>query len=120
MQVYGDDVDECDLMVGNLAEKKIPGFAISETAFMIFLIMAPRRLEADRFYTEHFTEKVYGKIGFKWVNDTENMRQVLARNYPEIEKEIPPDLSAFSPYVPMPSPFESEEGQAHVTVQIQT
>lgn len=40
--VYGDDVDELDLMVGLMAEKKIKGFAISETAFIIFVIMASR------------------------------------------------------------------------------
>lgn len=40
--VYGDDVEELDLLVGLLAEKKIKGFAISETAFIIFLLMATR------------------------------------------------------------------------------
>lgn len=31
-EVYGDDVDLCDVLVGNLAEDKIDGFAIrSET-----------------------------------------------------------------------------------------
>jgi alpha-dioxygenase len=41
-QVYGDEVEELDLLVGLMAEKKIKGFAISETAFIIFLIMATR------------------------------------------------------------------------------
>lgn len=40
--VYGDDVEQLDLLVGMAAEKKIKGFAISETAFIIFLIMASR------------------------------------------------------------------------------
>lgn len=40
--VYNDDVEELDLLVGLLAETKIKGFAISETAFIIFLIMATR------------------------------------------------------------------------------
>ncbi|RYR56793.1 hypothetical protein Ahy_A05g022493 isoform C [Arachis hypogaea] len=40
--VYGDDVEELDLLVGLMAEKKIKGFAISETAFIIFLLMATR------------------------------------------------------------------------------
>nr|POE80696.1 alpha-dioxygenase 1 [Quercus suber] len=39
-EVYGDDVEELDLLVGLMAEKKIKGFAISETAFVIFLVMA--------------------------------------------------------------------------------
>ncbi|RZC69863.1 hypothetical protein C5167_033004 [Papaver somniferum] len=41
-EVYGDDVEELDILVGLLAEKKIKGFAISETAFFLFTIMATR------------------------------------------------------------------------------
>jgi alpha-dioxygenase len=41
-EVYGGDVEELDLLVGLMAEKKITGFAISETAFVIFLLMASR------------------------------------------------------------------------------
>ena len=40
--VYGDDVEKLDLIVGIHAEKKIKGFAISETAFFIFVLMASR------------------------------------------------------------------------------
>ena len=43
-EVYGDDVEELDILVGLMAEKKIKGFAISETAFIIFLIMATRQV----------------------------------------------------------------------------
>jgi len=41
-EVYGDDVEKLDLIIGLHAEKKIKGFAISETAFFIFVIMASR------------------------------------------------------------------------------
>ena len=41
-EVYGDDVEQLDTQVGLMAEKKIKGFAISETAFFIFLVMAAR------------------------------------------------------------------------------
>jgi alpha-dioxygenase len=41
-ELYGDDVERLDLLVGLLVEKKIPGFASSATAFFIFLIMASR------------------------------------------------------------------------------
>lgn len=41
-EVYDDDVEKLDLLVGLMAEKKIKGFAISETAFFIFIIMASR------------------------------------------------------------------------------
>ena len=42
-EVCGDDLEELDLQVGLMAEKKIKGFAISETAFVIFLLMASRQ-----------------------------------------------------------------------------
>ncbi|XP_030942148.1 alpha-dioxygenase 2-like [Quercus lobata] len=48
--VYGDDVEKLDLQVGLQAEKKIKGFEISETAFFLFLLIASRGLEADRFF----------------------------------------------------------------------
>jgi alpha-dioxygenase len=97
-QVYGVDVDLCDLVVGNLAEKKIPGFEISETAFLVFFLMSSRRLQADRFFTEHYNEKVYGKAGFEWIRKTSSLRQVLARHFPDLERELPPKVSCFSPY----------------------
>lgn len=40
--VYGYDVEKLDLLVGMHAEKKIKGFAISETAFFIFVLIASR------------------------------------------------------------------------------
>lgn len=43
-EVYGNDIEKLDLLVGLHAEKKIKGFAISETAFFIFLLMASRYL----------------------------------------------------------------------------
>lgn len=41
-EVYGNDVEKLDLLVGLHAEKKIKGFAISETSFFIFLLIASR------------------------------------------------------------------------------
>ncbi|XWS44209.1 hypothetical protein CRYUN_Cryun15aG0024600 [Craigia yunnanensis] len=95
-EVYGDDVEELDLLVGLMAEKKIKGFAISETAFIIFLQMATRRLEADRFFTMNFNEETYTKKGFEWVNTTESLKDVLDRHYLEITKKWMNSTSAFS------------------------
>ncbi|KDP45395.1 hypothetical protein JCGZ_09644 [Jatropha curcas] len=95
-EVYGDDVEELDLLVGLMAEKKIKGFAISETAFIIFLVMATRRLEADRFFTSNFNEETYTKKGFEWVNTTESLKDVLDRHYPEMTKKWMNSASAFS------------------------
>lgn len=104
-EVYGDEVEELDLLVGLMAEKKIKGFAISETAFIIFLIMATRRLEADRFFTSNFNEETYTKKGFEWVNSTESLKDVLDRHYPEMTAKWMNSASAFSVWdSPPPSP----------------
>ncbi|KAK1317694.1 Alpha-dioxygenase 1 [Acorus calamus] len=71
-EVYGNNIEKLDLLVGLMAEKKIKGFAISETAFFIFVLMASRRLEADRFFTSNFNEETYTKKGLEWVNTTES------------------------------------------------
>ncbi|PWA60460.1 heme peroxidase [Artemisia annua] len=64
-EVYDDDVEQLDLLVGMAAEEKIKGFAISKTDFVIFIIMASRRLEADRFFTSDVNEEVYTKKGLE-------------------------------------------------------
>uniref|UniRef100_A0A6N2LQZ3 Alpha-dioxygenase 1 n=1 Tax=Salix viminalis TaxID=40686 RepID=A0A6N2LQZ3_SALVM len=104
-EVYGDEVEELDLLVGLMAEKKITGFAISETAFIIFLIMATRRLESDRFFTSNFNEETYTKKGFEWVKTTESLKDVLDRHYPEMTAKWMNSASAFSVWdSPPPSP----------------
>ncbi|KAJ4960690.1 hypothetical protein NE237_020600 [Protea cynaroides] len=95
-ELYGDDVEQLDLLVGLMAEKKIKGFAISETAFVIFIVMATRRLEADRFFTSYFNEETYTKKGLEWVNTTESLRDVLQRHYPKITDKWMNSTSAFS------------------------
>ncbi|CAI9763215.1 unnamed protein product [Fraxinus pennsylvanica] len=103
-EVYGDDVEELDLLVGLMAEKKIKGFAISETAFMIFLIMASR-IEADGFFTSDFSEEAYTKKGLEWVNTTESLKNVLDRHYPEMTKKWINSSSAFSVWDSAPEPY---------------
>ncbi|XP_072987622.1 alpha-dioxygenase PIOX [Typha latifolia] len=104
-EVYGDDVEKLDLLVGLMAEKKIKGFAISETAFFIFVIMASRRLEADRFFTSYFNEKTYTKKGFAWVNSTESLKDVIQRHYPHISEKWMNSTSAFSVWDAPPNSF---------------
>ncbi|XP_058068717.1 alpha-dioxygenase 1-like [Magnolia sinica] len=103
-EVYGEDVESLDLLVGLMAEKKINGFAISETAFFIFLLMAPRRLKADRFFTSNFDEETYTKEGLKWVNTTESLKDVLGRHYPHMVDKWLNSTSAFSVWDSNPSP----------------
>lgn len=94
--LYGADVERLDLLPGLLIEKKIPGFAISETSFFIFLIMASRRLEADPLFTSDFNEEKYTKEGLKWVNTTEGLKDVLRRHHPELVGDWMTASSAFS------------------------
>ncbi|KAH6774459.1 Peroxidase superfamily protein [Perilla frutescens var. hirtella] len=102
--VYNDDVEEVDLMVGLLAEKKIAGFAISETAFIIFLLMATRRLEADRFFTGDYNEERYTKTGLEWVNTTESLKDVLDRHEAEMSSKWMNSSSAFTVWDAAPQP----------------
>ncbi|KAF5469115.1 hypothetical protein F2P56_013211 [Juglans regia] len=103
-EVYGDDVEKLDLLVGLHAEKKIKGFAISETAFFIFLLIASRRLEADRFFTTNFNCKSYTEKGLEWVNKTETLKDVIDRHFPEMTRKWMRCSSAFSVWGSMPNP----------------
>ena len=103
VDVYGvDGIERCDLQVCRFAEKKLPGFALSETSFVVFLVMATRRLEADPFLHEYYTEEYYSATGLEWVENVNNLREVLERHYPDLVKDIPPDQSAFTPRTPWP------------------
>ena len=47
-EVYNNDLELVDTMVGMMAEPLQEGMGFSETAFRIFLLMASRRLKSDR------------------------------------------------------------------------
>ncbi|KAK1565594.1 hypothetical protein Q3G72_030295 [Acer saccharum] len=103
-EVYGDDVEKLDLQVGLHAEKKIKRFAISETAFFIFLLIASRRLEADRFFTTNFNSQTYTEEGLKWVNNTETLKDVIDRHFPDMTRNWMRCSSAFSVWDSAPNP----------------
>lgn len=81
--VYRDDLDAVDAVVGLYAEPKPRGFAFSETAFRIFLLMASRRLQSDRFFTEAYTPETYTPVGLRWIDET-TMSDVIRRHYPAL------------------------------------
>jgi hypothetical protein len=81
--VYEGDLDAVDAVVGLYAEPKPQGFAFSETAFRIFLLMAARRLQSDRFFTDDYTPETYTPEGLRWIEDT-TMADILRRHYPEL------------------------------------
>ena len=74
---------EVDLIVGLFAEPLPAGFAFSDTAFRIFIVMASRRLNSDRFLTPDFTPAVYTPKGCSWIADN-TMATVLLRHHPEL------------------------------------
>jgi hypothetical protein len=94
--IYGD-IEDVDLMVGLFAEKRPTGFAFSDTAFRIFILMASRRLNSDRFFTRDFRPEVYSPAGLAWVRDND-MRTVLLRHFPELRPALRGVDNAFAPW----------------------
>jgi Animal haem peroxidase len=96
--VYKGDIEQVDLTVGMYAERRPDGFAFSDTAFRIFLLMASRRLNSDRFFTTDFTPAVYTKAGLDWIADN-TMGSVLLRHYPQLRHTLGSNPNAFTPWV---------------------
>ena len=95
--VYDGDIERLDLMVGLFAEDKPAGFAFSDTAFRIFILMASRRLNSDRFFTRDFTPAVYTKPGLDWIADN-TMSSVLLRHWPDLRPAMRDAPNAFVPW----------------------
>jgi heme peroxidase len=96
-KVYGGDIERVDLVVGMEAETRPPGFAFSDTAFRIFILMASRRLNSDRFFTTDYTPAVYTKAGMDWIADN-TMQSVLLRHYPQLRPALGSVPNAFTPW----------------------
>ena len=100
--VYGTDsaaVESLDLLVGTLGEGYRPhGFGFGETMFQIFILNATRRLQADRFYTDCYTEEYYTKEGIDWI-DQSDLKSIILRHYPELAKSGLANVkNAFEPW----------------------
>jgi len=93
--VYNGDIDSLDLIPGMFAEDRPDGFAFSDTAFRIFILMASRRLNSDRFFTAHFTDEVYTPEGIKWIENN-TMVTVLTRHFPELDPFVGATTNAFA------------------------
>jgi hypothetical protein len=94
--VYKGDLEAVDLLIGMFAERKPRGFAFSDTAFRVFLLMATRRLRSDRFFTTDYTPEVYTPEGLKWI-DGATFSAVIARHYRELTPALPP-RNPFKPW----------------------
>jgi hypothetical protein len=97
-EVYRD-VDEVDTMVGLFAETPPEGFGFSDTAFRIFILMASRRLQSDRFLTVDFRPEIYSPFGMDWIANN-GMSSVILRNCPDVATLLPRGQTAFSPWRP--------------------
>jgi hypothetical protein len=96
-RVYDDDIDQVDLMIGLYAEEPPEGFGFSDTAFRIFVLMASRRLNSDRFFTTDYNARVYTQIGIDWI-DQNDMSTVLLRHYPSLRPALKDVKNAFAPW----------------------
>jgi len=96
-RVYNNDIDTVDLIVGLFAEKPPKGFGFSDTAFRIFVLMASRRLNSDRFFTTDFTEDVYSKVGMDWIADS-TLSTVLLRHFPSLAPALNGVNNTFAPW----------------------
>jgi hypothetical protein len=91
------DVDAVDTVIGLLGENPPTGFGFSDTAFRIFILMASRRLQSDRFLTVDFRPEIYSPLGMDWVEKT-TMTSLLLRHFPEFAPVLPRDATAFAPW----------------------
>ena len=96
-EVYQNNIDSVDLMVGMFAENPPKGFGFSDTAFRVFILMASRRLKSDRFFTEDYRAEIYTQFGLDWI-DNNNMLTVLRRHYPSLNQALFGVENAFAPW----------------------
>lgn len=106
-EVYRD-INDVDTMVGLFAETPPPGFGFSDTAFRIFILMASRRLQSDRFLTVDFRPEIYSPFGMDWIANN-GMTSIILRHCPDLAAVLPRDASAFAPWRPVvPPPADHE------------
>lgn len=97
LKAHYPTVDDIDNVVGMFAEQTPPGFAFSDTAFRIFILMASRRLKSDRFFTTDYRPEVYTPEGLRWIDDND-MTTVLLRHYPALAPSLAGNRNPFAPW----------------------
>jgi len=86
-----------DTMVGLFAETPPEGFGFSDTAFRVFILMASRRLQSDRFLTADYRPEIYTQFGIDHVEAT-TMTSLIKRHCPGLAGLIPDEANAFRPW----------------------
>jgi hypothetical protein len=97
--IYGS-IDRVDTVVGLTAEPAPQGFGFSDTAFRIFILMASRRLQSDRFLTVDFRQEIYSPFGIDWIANN-GMTSLILRHCPDLASVLPRTQSAFAPWRPI-------------------
>ena len=106
-EVYPGGINTVDLFVGTLAESQRPTcYGFGETLFQTFILMASRRLQADRFYTVDYRPQVYTQEGLNWIANN-SFKTVLQRHIPEIAKKLQNVENAFKPWQDTPTGKDS-------------
>jgi hypothetical protein len=95
--VYNNDIEKVDTLIGCHSEPLPKGFGFSDTAFRIFVLMASRRLKSDRFIASQWNKETYTPEGFHWVQYT-TMKDVLTRHYPELAPVLKKSKNVFAPW----------------------
>lgn len=97
-EIYQNDVELLDVFVGLMAEANWPaGYGFSNTAFHIFIIMASRRLEADRFYKEYYNATIYTQLGIDYIENTD-FKTILLRHLPSLYNNLRNITQVFAPW----------------------
>lgn len=100
-RIYDNEINQVDLMIGMYAEwesNQTPlRFGFSDTAFRVFILMASRRLNSDRFFTTDYNPKVYSQAGFDWVVQND-MSTVLLRHFPALQPTLDAVKNPFAPW----------------------
>lgn len=91
------DIDLIDTVVGLSAETPPEGFGFSDTAFRVFILMASRRLQSDRFLTVDFRPEIYTPLGMDWVARN-GMTSIILRHCLQLHGVLPRSGNAFTPW----------------------
>ncbi|HEY5857090.1 MAG TPA: peroxidase family protein [Aldersonia sp.] len=95
-ELYGS-IDRVDTMIGLFAETPPEGFGFSDTAFRLFILMASRRIQSDRFLTVDFRPEIYSPLGMDWIQKN-SMTDVILRHCPDVAALLPRNQTAFAPW----------------------
>jgi hypothetical protein len=82
--LYKDDIENIDLHVGLLAERKIDQSAFGETTYVIFMCQTQQRLINDPFFTKFYSESYYTPAGMRYV-ERARMEDILRRHHPKVK-----------------------------------